>query len=455
MRVGSIRNIGLALAISVVAALAFCPVYAGSSSQAAQPAGATGIGNWQPIDSSWVEYDFVHHGGDAPVQILVSGDPPNSVAFKVYTDGQWKSVTSGNLSENAVGQGTANSYEPADLFYQGSSQDGGLYHVIVFQVGVQSGPTRFWISTTAASGGSALTLVSALPTEPASSAGGTAAESTPAATVETRPITATVTIAKATPVSATKVVSGTAPVATSVPEMTTTVSTTTLPALSTPVATSTISTTTVPPAPTPITTTTVSTTTPPAASTPITTAAITQTTPLGLTPEATAAISAATPPAASAGVATSEAGGGALSATLALTATAVPTEAARTGIGNWQWIAGAPMEFDFTHKGGNAPTQLLVSGLPPNCVGFTVYTDSQWRSLAGGDLTVSALGKGTTNLIEPSDLFWQGGTSDNGLFHVQVFQVGPNTAPAKFWIGEPAASGAGPLIPLSPPAVVK
>jgi len=421
MRVGSIRNIGLALAISVVAALAFCPVYAGSSSQAAQPAGATGIGNWQPIDSSWVEYDFVHHGGDAPVQILVSGDPPNSVAFKVYTDGQWKSVTSGNLSENAVGQGTANSYEPADLFYQGSSQDGGLYHVIVFQVGVQSGPTRFWISTTAASGGSALTLVSALPTEPASSAGGTAAESTPAATVETRPITATVTIAKATPVSATKVVSGTAPVATSVPEMTTTVSTTT----------------------------------PPAASTPITTAAITQTTPLGLTPEATAAISAATPPAASAGVATSEAGGGALSATLALTATAVPTEAARTGIGNWQWIAGAPMEFDYTHKGGNAPTQLLVSGLPPNCVGFTVYTDSQWRSLAGGDLTVSALGKGTTNLIEPSDLFWQGGTSDNGLFHVQVFQVGPNTAPAKFWIGEPAASGAGPLIPLSPPAVVK
>src|SRR5271157_748910 len=114
MRVGSVRSIGLALTIVAVAALAVSPLYAASGDLAAQPAGTTGIGNWQWIADSPLEFDFTHRGGDAPVQLLAKGDPPNSLAFNVYTDAQWKNLASGNTSQAPVGMGTYNSLEPSD-----------------------------------------------------------------------------------------------------------------------------------------------------------------------------------------------------------------------------------------------------------------------------------------------------------------------------------------------------
>ncbi len=131
------------------------------------------------------------------------------------------------------------------------------------------------------------------------------------------------------------------------------------------------------------------------------------------------------------------------------TAPATPAAAtgrALTGAGNFNTLSDQPMEFDFYYPGGSQLVKVIVEAKPAASVVFNVYTESQWKLLAGGDLAVEAIGRGTTNPNEPGSLFWQGASQSPGLYHIQVARV---SSPASFWIAI-AGPGAGELISLSP-----
>ena len=124
------------------------------------------------------------------------------------------------------------------------------------------------------------------------------------------------------------------------------------------------------------------------------------------------------------------------------------TGRALTGAGNFNTLSDQPMEFDFYYVGGNALVKVIVEAKPAGSVAFNVYTDSQWSVLAGGDLAVEPIGRGTANPNEPGSLFWQGASQSSGLYHIQVARV---SRPASFWIAL-SGPGANDLISLSPPA---
>jgi len=119
---------------------------------------------------------------------------------------------------------------------------------------------------------------------------------------------------------------------------------------------------------------------------------------------------------------------------------------ALTGAGNFNIISDQPMEFDFHYLGGNALVKVMVEAKPAGSVAFNVYTENQWALLAGGDLTVEPIGRGTANPHEPGSLFWQGASQSSGLYHIQVARV---SRPASFWIAL-SGPGANELISLSP-----
>jgi hypothetical protein len=118
----------------------------------------TGIGNWQAIDGSPLEYTFAYTGENNVAQIMLGMDPADSVRFDVYTDAQWRALGAGNRTIKPIGRGTANSNEGGDLSYQLASPDRGLYHVQVSS-NLGSGDARFWIASSGA-GTSGLTPVS-------------------------------------------------------------------------------------------------------------------------------------------------------------------------------------------------------------------------------------------------------------------------------------------------------
>ena len=102
-------------------------------------------------------------------------------------------------------------------------------------------------------------------------------------------------------------------------------------------------------------------------------------------------------------------------------------QSSSTGAGVYHSLAGQPLEFDFEYTGGGTPVQILVGVNPASMigfnisaytVGFSVYTDQQWRQLAGGDRSVRPVGQGTHNAYEPADLFWQLTSASRGLYHV-------------------------------------
>jgi hypothetical protein len=117
-----------------------------------------------------------------------------------------------------------------------------------------------------------------------------------------------------------------------------------------------------------------------------------------------------------------------------------------TGAGNFNVLSDQPMEFDFHYLGGNTLVKVIAEAKPAGSVAFNVYTESQWTLLAGGDLAVEPIGRGTANPNEPGSLFWQGASQSPGLYHIQVARV---SNPASFWIAL-SGPGANELISLSP-----
>src|SRR5450759_642512 len=127
-----------------------------------------------------------------------------------------------------------------------------------------------------------------------------------------------------------------------------------------------------------------------------------------------------------------------------------PPAPSRTGIGNWQAINGQPLEYGFQYAGTGLPLQILLGMDPASSVGFSVYTDDEWRYLAGGDRTAMPVGRGTHNSYAVGDLFWQLASPSGGLYHVQIFTLSAGTA--RFWIAA-AGPGASSLTPISPAVV--
>jgi len=129
-----------------------------------------------------------------------------------------------------------------------------------------------------------------------------------------------------------------------------------------------------------------------------------------------------------------------------------PPAPSRTGIGNWQAINGQPLEYDFQYAGTGLPVQILLGMDPASSVGFNVFTDDEWRTLAGGGRLVAPVGRGTHNPYAVGDLSWQLASPSGGLYHVQIFTQSAGTA--RFWIAQ-AGPGSGGLTPISPAVAAK
>lgn len=161
MRTSLARNAGVVVALVVLLAVSSLTALAAASAAPSTPVPTpvvrTGAGNWQTIAGDPQEFAFVYNGGGKPVSVHVAMDPAKSVRFDVYTDEQWHAMAFGDRSVQPLAHGTANPNLGGDLFWEGGSASGGLYHVQVYSITGKE--VRFWIELNGNSG-SGLTAMS-------------------------------------------------------------------------------------------------------------------------------------------------------------------------------------------------------------------------------------------------------------------------------------------------------
>jgi LPXTG-motif cell wall-anchored protein len=140
-----------------------------------------------------------------------------------------------------------------------------------------------------------------------------------------------------------------------------------------------------------------------------------------------------------------------LVAFMVLVLAAVPAYAAspaQGGMNNWYTLApGQSQEWIFHYTGNDDKATIELASDPANSVGFRVYTNQQWSSLAS-DSTIVPVGQGTQTTskddngnittLNNGDLFWVAGSRNGDTYHVQVYSRSGQAV--RYWIN---ATGAG------------
>jgi len=115
---------------------------AGTSSVAAQQPS----GEWQALaagESQW--YSFEYAGDGSRIEVWLDAEPDESVAFSIWTGEQVELWAAGEEIA-PVGRGTANAYEPGDLFWAGAFGIRGEYYIVVENA--SSGDASFQLDVT-------------------------------------------------------------------------------------------------------------------------------------------------------------------------------------------------------------------------------------------------------------------------------------------------------------------
>ncbi|HXF64300.1 MAG TPA: SH3 domain-containing protein [Caldilineaceae bacterium] len=90
--------------------------------------------NWRTLsggETHW--FTFSHPGDEEPVQIWMNVEPNGAAEFRVFGEEEAQAIMAGANPDDfaAIGRGTANPNEPADLFWRGAFDEHGRYYVMV------------------------------------------------------------------------------------------------------------------------------------------------------------------------------------------------------------------------------------------------------------------------------------------------------------------------------------
>jgi uncharacterized protein YraI len=82
-------------------------------------------------ETQW--FTFSHPGDEEPVQIWMDVEPGEAAEFRVFSEADAQAIMAGANPDDfsAIGRGTANPNEPADLFWRGAFDEHGRYYVMV------------------------------------------------------------------------------------------------------------------------------------------------------------------------------------------------------------------------------------------------------------------------------------------------------------------------------------
>jgi hypothetical protein len=150
---------------------------------------------------------------------------------------------------------------------------------------------------------------------------------------------------------------------------------------------------------------------------------------------------------------------GLVAAAMVVAAVTVAPAYAQPYASGWYTLApGQYTEWDLVYPGNGNPAYnntatVDVTEVPTGAIGFKVFTDAQWKQLAGGQ-TVTEIGDGTqsrdsnNNLLYNGDLLWQAGTPQGGLYHIQFYNG--TGQPAQYRV---SLIGVGTIYPYSGAAV--
>lgn len=108
------------------------------------PSQAAAVSNFpieQSLDNNWrilaggstQWYTFSHPGDAQEVQVWMTSDPTGAAEFRVFSEEDARSIMDGGHPDDfaAIGRGTHNENEPADLFWRGAFEEHGRYYVMV------------------------------------------------------------------------------------------------------------------------------------------------------------------------------------------------------------------------------------------------------------------------------------------------------------------------------------
>lgn len=90
--------------------------------------------NWRILPANGIHwYTFSHPGDNQPVQIWMNADPAEATGFRVFSENDGQAIMAGANPDDfeAIGRGTPNDSEPADLFWRGEFEEHGRYYVMV------------------------------------------------------------------------------------------------------------------------------------------------------------------------------------------------------------------------------------------------------------------------------------------------------------------------------------
>jgi hypothetical protein len=90
---------------------------------------------------------------------------------------------------------------------------------------------------------------------------------------------------------------------------------------------------------------------------------------------------------------------------------------------NWRTLQETESHwYTFRHRGNQLPVHIWMDIEPNEGAGFHVFNEDQAQAVMAGanPLDVNAVGRGTTNPIEPGYLFWRGTFENEGIYYVLV-----------------------------------
>jgi hypothetical protein len=90
--------------------------------------------NWQTLRAGQTQwFAFNHPGNEQPVQIWMNVEPNDAAGFRIFTEDDAQAIMAGANPDDfaAVGQGTPNPNEPADLFWRGAFVENGRFYVMI------------------------------------------------------------------------------------------------------------------------------------------------------------------------------------------------------------------------------------------------------------------------------------------------------------------------------------
>jgi hypothetical protein len=185
-----------------------------------------GLYNWYELPAGQsAEWIFNYTGSNNAALVAFGEDPANSIAVKVYDDGQWKSLGEGNRSIKPVGQGTPGTagawpnnqdlIKAGQLFWEAGARPAVTFHIQVNNT--TQAPARYWIASAGPGAGgltpnflvtSAATAAATAGAAPTSQAAGTQGQGSAAAPAAGAQATTGRTAAQGAPPPETLPVSG-------------------------------------------------------------------------------------------------------------------------------------------------------------------------------------------------------------------------------------------------------